>query len=116
MGFIKRKYNLAEDIRATQDRLKAIDARKELLSFPAWGEIENEFNGIIGRFTQEVFDLCKDPKKNHDEIRCKKMVANALGCIMTTIKNGVEQEDEIRKDLKDKQLLLHEQLNYKIVT
>jgi len=111
MGFIRRKYNLAEDIQATQARIRLIESRKDFLRLEAWKSIETEFTNTISLFTQEVFDLCKDPKKNHDEIRCKKMVANALGCILTSIRGEVKQEDELRKDLKDKEVLLQEQVN-----
>jgi len=115
MGFIKRKYNLAEDIQAIQARIRLIESRKDFLGLEAWKSIEVEFTNTISLFTQEVFDLCKDPKKNHDEIRCKKMVANALGCILTTIKGDMGQEGELRKDLKDKEVLLREQTNRTLI-
>ncbi len=107
---LNRKFDLRRDIERLRKRLLKITELKELTEMKAWSEVHAIFVSIIGTYTQEILDLCsKDPRKHADEIRCKKMVADTLGTILTTVDSRANSREVIEKQIDNTNALLLEQ-------
>lgn len=100
---MRRKYDINKDIQRLSDEIAQVVGLRELTERHAWKEIVGIFNGVIGRFFQEVYDKCENPGKYEIEIRSKKMVADALGEILATIDKRVSSESFLRGQLGEKE-------------
>lgn len=97
-----RKYNPQRDIDAINLELARIASLKETARTRGWSQVVIIFNRVIGKFMQDVYDKCDKPKKNEIEIKCKKMVADALGSILATLDERVGVEGFLRRQLDEK--------------
>lgn len=57
---------------------------------------------------QDVLDKCGDPKKHELEIKCKKMVADALADILFELDKRVADEAYLTQQLNEKTARLAE--------
>lgn len=105
-----RKYDLTGEINAIKLELGKIVELRKFVELRGWKQVEAIFNHKIGQFLNDIFNKCVDPVKNDVEIRCKKMVAAALGDILAEINGRVSKEEFLEQQLKDKSVVLADQI------
>lgn len=96
------KYKIQKDIDQIRLELARVASIREMTQAPGWKHVGEIFQRHIGRFVQDVLDLCKDPKKNELEIRCKKMLADSLADILYQVDTRVKSEPFLYQQLNDK--------------
>jgi len=97
-----RNYNLGKEIKQINIELASIYALRETIETRGWKEIVRTFNTVINRFMQDIYNKCDDPGKHQIEIKCKRMTADALGAILSTIDARVKREDFLQTQLQEK--------------
>lgn len=96
------KYKIHRDIEQIRLELSRIGSLKQTVDTVGWKYIVETFHHNINRLMQDVFDKCGDPKKHELEIKCKKMLADALGDILYQIDTRIKSEWHLNQQLNDK--------------
>lgn len=97
-----RRYNLGKEINQINIELAAIYALQETIKTRGWKEVVRVFNAVISKFMQDIYDKCDNPGKHQIEIKCKRMTADALGAILSTLDARVKREDFLKTQLEEK--------------
>lgn len=112
MKFIgRRDYDLEKDIHGLRKKIETIEGLEAVVNSPPWKDVRLLFEETIASFTQDTFDLCDNPRSNEIEIKCKKMLAEALGRILGILDAKVRADGLARSQLKDRENKKRELLN-----
>ena len=98
----KKQYDINYDIALLVRRLADTAELRKTLKTEGWHLVVEAFHEVIQRFLQEVYDKCDNPKRNEIEIRCKKMVADSLGGILSALDKRVQSEGFLKEQLERK--------------
>ena len=90
---LKRKYDLASELREIKLELARIAELRTTISTPGWKHVVETFHELIGRLLQDCLDRCVDPEKHKLELMAKKMTADTLGGILAAIDSRVASEE-----------------------
>ena len=101
-NIFNRKFDLSRDLDGLQKRISQVAQLRELTNVTAWKFIRLQFEQEIAALVQSYIDLCDNPSKNEIEIRCKKMVSESLGRILSTIESTANSGDRLSAELKQR--------------
>ena len=100
------KYRLDKEIQQLQLELAALSELRGTIQTKGWKYIVEIFQAELSRLVQTIYDLAKEPEKHAMELRCRHMVVEALGGILSSIDNRVAKEDYLKKQFEEKNAVL----------
>jgi hypothetical protein len=106
-----RRYSLRGEIDAIKLEMGRVAELSKFVESRGWKQVATIFSGRINKFWNDIYELCNKPGKNEMEIRCKKMVADALGEILAEITGRVSKEEFLKEQLDQKSALMAEQMD-----
>ena len=102
------KYRIEKEIHELLREIGAIGELKETIQTRGWKHIVTVFQEEISELVQSIYDRAKEPEKNLLELRCRWMLSEALGKILSTMDNRVSKEDYVKQQYAEKVAALAE--------
>ena len=97
-----RRYSLKKDIDSLKLELARIHQLRNTLKTEGWTEVLKVFHQMITKYHDDIMGMCDNPSRNEMEIRCKKMLVDALGAILLTLDSRISSEEFVRKNLLER--------------
>ena len=100
MSIFKPKYNVYDEIDKLHLELRGIEETKEFVNTGAWAKIKDVFLSRIMSYDESIIKLCKNTKKNKDEIEGKYSLRTAYKDLIEGFETTLTVDTMIREKLK----------------
>lgn len=97
---LTRRYEPKKEIARLTVEIGKLQGLSNLVNDGAWPQIRSKFQKLMQTFTQDILDLCSNPKKNDVEIRVKKLVVASLSNILISIEGDLSGKESLEAQLE----------------